>query len=165
MPVIQAMGLARNVSDLLMVRQVWHVHSVFLNGFNLENEDERIFVGTAKNGKLPFGIQVANTDVTTLIASIQVNQQFEYHDGILLHHQSSIKIELSGVPQYTSKREKTEIKPSRAFFNTHFGKSKANGARFCHTRFTRATTILQPCHSATEQRYHFYRKDIALFLR
>lgn len=113
MLIIEAQRMAQNVANLLVKRETWRVHSVFTNGFNLENKDERIFIGTAKNGQLPFAIQLTMGDVTKLIATIQVNQTFRYEGGILFHQQ--FQLTLTGATQYTSKREKTEIRLNPTF--------------------------------------------------
>lgn len=91
MSMIQAQRMAQNVANLLVEHQTWRVHSVFTNGFNLENEAERIFIGTTKNGQLPFAVQITSRDVTKLIAMIQANQTFQYEGGILFTNNPSFK--------------------------------------------------------------------------
>lgn len=130
MPMIQAQRMAQNVANLLVERQTWRVHSVFTNGFNLENENERIFIGTTKNGQLPFAIQITTHDVTKLIAMIQANQTFQYEGGILFHQQSKLQITLTGATQYTSKREKAEIKPNPSFLTHTLQSEKQTGLGF-----------------------------------
>ncbi|MBC6314462.1 carbamate kinase [Listeria grandensis] len=130
MPLIQATNLAQNVADLLVTDQVWRVHSIFQNGINLENAGNLIFIGTAKNGKLPFAVQIAPSDVTTLIATMRVNQQLTYEAGVLLHHASSLKIELNLTPKYTSTRKKVEIQPSPAFLSQVLQEEKQTGLGF-----------------------------------
>lgn len=125
MLIIEAQRMAQNIANLLVERQTWRVHSVFTNGFNLENEDERIFIGTAKNGQLPFAIQLTTSDVTKLIATIQVNQTFRYEGGILFHQQ--FQLTLTGATQYTSKREKIEIRPNPNFLSHVIQSEKQTG--------------------------------------
>ncbi|MBA3926098.1 carbamate kinase [Listeria sp. W9-0585] len=121
MLIIEAQRMAQNVANLLVERETWRVHSVFTNGFNLENKDERIFIGTAKNGQLPFAIQLTKSDTNKLTAAIQVNQTIQYEGGILFHQQ--FQLTLTGATQYTSKREKTEIHPNPSFL-THIVQSE-----------------------------------------
>lgn len=110
MPIIKALSMAQNVAKLLANRKVWRVHSIFTNGFNLECEEERIFIGTAKNGRLPFAIQLTNNDVSALIATIQINEVFQFDAGTLLH--PNFQIKLVDIEQYICKREKVDIHPS-----------------------------------------------------
>ncbi|MBC2161379.1 carbamate kinase [Listeria booriae] len=117
MPVIQAQNIAQNVVELLENAKTWRVHSVFNNGFNLENNGELIFVGTDKNGKLPFAIQISEIDIARSQNTIQTDQQFAYNDGWLLHHQSSIKINLATAKKYTSSRQNAELMPNPPFLN------------------------------------------------
>lgn len=130
MPMIQAQRMAQNVANLLVERQTWRVHSVFTNGFNLENEEERIFIGTTKNGQLPFAVHITTRDVTKLIAMIQANQTFQYEGGILFHQQSKLQITLTGATQYTSKREKTAIQPNPSFLTHTLQSEKQTGLSF-----------------------------------
>lgn len=130
MSIIQAQRMAQNVANLLVEHQTWRIHSVFTNGFNLENEAERIFIGTTKNGQLPFAVQITTRDVTKLIATIQANQTFQYEGGILFHQQSKLQITLTGATQYTSKREKTEIKPNSSFLTHTLQSEKQTGLGF-----------------------------------
>lgn len=51
---------------LLVRRPTGRVHSLFENGINLAMGDTLIFVGTAKNGRLPFGIQMGQESVNRL---------------------------------------------------------------------------------------------------
>ncbi|MBC1435339.1 carbamate kinase [Listeria rocourtiae] len=110
MPIIKALSMAQNVANLLANRKAWRVHSIFTNGFNLECEEERIFIGTAKNGRLPFAIQLTHNDVSALIATIQINEVFQFDAGILFH--PNFQIKLVGIEQYICKREKADIHPS-----------------------------------------------------
>lgn len=130
MSMIQSQRMAQNVANLLVERQTWRVHSVFTNGFNLENEAERIFIGTTKNGQLPFAVQITTRDVTKLIAMIQANQTFQYESGILIHQQSELQITLTGATQYTSKREKTAIQPNPSFLTHTLQSEKQTGLGF-----------------------------------
>ncbi|EUJ45537.1 hypothetical protein PRIP_06763 [Listeria riparia FSL S10-1204] len=127
MPVIQAENIAQHVVELLENAKTWHVHSVFNNGFNLENNGELIFVGTDKNGKLPFAIQISETDIARSQATIQTDQQFAYNDGWLLHHQSSIKINISTATKYTSSLQNAPIMPNPIFLNQVLQETTQNG--------------------------------------
>lgn len=47
----------------LAQRPTGRVHSIFENGINLAMGDALIFVGTTKNGRLPFGIHMGQDSV------------------------------------------------------------------------------------------------------
>ncbi|WCR24676.1 DUF2877 domain-containing protein [Paenibacillus thiaminolyticus] len=51
---------------LLAQRPTGRVHSIFENGINLAMGDALIFVGTTKNGRLPFGIHMGQDSVKRL---------------------------------------------------------------------------------------------------
>ncbi|MFL1674837.1 DUF2877 domain-containing protein [Paenibacillus dendritiformis] len=51
---------------LLAQRPAGRVHSIFENGINLAMGDALIFVGTTKNGRLPFGIHMGQDSVSRL---------------------------------------------------------------------------------------------------
>lgn len=48
------------------------VHSLFQNGLNILMGERLLFIGTDKNGKLPFGIHLHKEAVQSLLASIQM---------------------------------------------------------------------------------------------
>ena len=57
----------------------WHVHSIFKNGFNLMNDKQLLFIGTDKNGELPFAMHLTARDTKSLVKRIKVGDLFYYH--------------------------------------------------------------------------------------
>ncbi|MDU5141717.1 MAG: DUF2877 domain-containing protein [Paenibacillus dendritiformis] len=58
---------------LLARRQTGRVHSIFGNGINLSMGDALIFVGTTKNGRLPFGIHMGPESVSRLRRHVRLD--------------------------------------------------------------------------------------------
>ncbi|MCM3338943.1 DUF2877 domain-containing protein [Paenibacillus sp. MER TA 81-3] len=54
------------LAALLSRRPIGRVHSIFENGINLAMGDALVFVGTTKNGRLPFGIHMGQESVRRL---------------------------------------------------------------------------------------------------
>ena len=57
----------------------WQVHSIFKNGFNLMNEKQLLFIGTDKNGELPFALHLTARDTKSLLKKIEIGNVFFYH--------------------------------------------------------------------------------------
>lgn len=51
------------------------VHSIFHNGWNIRMGDGLIFIGTTKNGQLPFGIHLEDKQVPKLISMLQQDEE------------------------------------------------------------------------------------------
>lgn len=58
---------------LLSRKRFGHVHSLFDNGINVAMGDELIFIGTTKNGRLPFGIHMGLDHVRKLRQSVSLH--------------------------------------------------------------------------------------------
>lgn len=60
-----------NIPLFLIDNEKGTVHSLFQNGMNIRMGDRIIFIGTMKNGRLPFGIHLQNDVVCELLQFIQ----------------------------------------------------------------------------------------------
>lgn len=68
---------------------IWQPHSEFTNGVNLVNEDgELLFIGTDKNGELPFGIHLTFRDLTYFKSELSKTSRFCYQDLIFYHQEN-----------------------------------------------------------------------------
>ncbi len=63
-------GYSYLVPLLLSNKRNGFVHSRFANGFNIKMEDSLIFIGTNKNGLLPFGIHLPAEDTTFAVSTV-----------------------------------------------------------------------------------------------
>lgn len=61
----------RNIPLFLIENPSGSVHSRFQNGLNIRMGERLFFIGTDKNGKLPFGIHLQNEAIQKLLSSIQ----------------------------------------------------------------------------------------------
>ncbi|MGB6179533.1 DUF2877 domain-containing protein [Carnobacterium sp.] len=59
----------------------WSVHSIFKNGFNLMNDQQLLFVGTDKNGELPFALHLTARDTSAVLKEIKIGDFF-YFDHV-----------------------------------------------------------------------------------
>lgn len=97
---IQADGMySLAVHSLLHAGEPGYVHSVFQNGWNIRMGDGLIFIGTTKNGRLPFGIHLEDRQVAELIPLIKKDETVRYDIDMssLLFSSFSIKLD----PQQT----------------------------------------------------------------
>lgn len=71
-----------------------HVHSVFKNGLNIRMGDHLFFIGTTKNGRLPFGIHldqqliqllVSETKVDTPVVWREADKQLQLENGLIIN--------------------------------------------------------------------------------
>lgn len=56
----------------------WYVHSIFKNGLNLINENRLLFIGTDKNGSLPFALHLSFKDTKELLKVVEIGALFLY---------------------------------------------------------------------------------------
>ncbi|MED3549878.1 DUF2877 domain-containing protein [Cytobacillus praedii] len=61
----------RNIPLFLIENPIGSVHSLFQNGLNIRMGGRLFFIGTDKNGKLPFGIHLQKDAIQRLLSSIQ----------------------------------------------------------------------------------------------
>lgn len=80
----------QSIPLFLINNQSGSVHSVFQNGLNILMNERLFFIGTVKNGKLPFGIHLNREAVQMLISSIHMpssvcwdkeNEQLIFENG------------------------------------------------------------------------------------
>lgn len=67
---------SQNIEQLSKSSQRWYVHSLFQNGFNLSNGKHLVFIGTDKNGELPFAINLSDFHAKSLLKQIKQNDIF-----------------------------------------------------------------------------------------
>lgn len=73
---IQADGVcSAAVLPLLHSGKLGCLHSIFHNGWNIRMGDGLIFIGTTKNGQLPFGIHLEDKQVPKLISMLQHDEE------------------------------------------------------------------------------------------
>lgn len=68
---------------LLCENNIGHVHSIFANGFNIKMGDSLIFIGTKKNGLLPFGVHLTPEDTSRAISHLTINENVFWNENIL----------------------------------------------------------------------------------
>jgi len=68
---------------LLCEKKIGHVHSIFANGFNIKMGDSLIFIGTKKNGLLPFGIHLTSEDTSRAISHLTINENVFWNEDVL----------------------------------------------------------------------------------
>ncbi|MGY3777945.1 DUF2877 domain-containing protein [Isobaculum melis] len=85
----------------------WSVHSVFENGFNLISDQRLLFIGTEKNGTLPFAIHLSARDIKAILPLIKKGQTFtrEHQAWLALEIPCTISLQYAG--HYQTKLEPT----------------------------------------------------------
>ncbi|ASR48835.1 hypothetical protein B4V02_20105 [Paenibacillus kribbensis] len=86
------------LTAFLSRRPIGRVHSIFENGINLAMEDELIFVGTTKNGRVPFGIHMGQESVRRLRFYVRCNDEVVARTPDMLqfcHPQYPVTLDLS----------------------------------------------------------------------
>lgn len=95
-PLIQASGAySLTVPPLLQTDEPGYVHSIFKNGWNIRCGDRLIFIGSRKNGELPFGIHLEDELVPRLISLLRMGEPFLYdrEASILLFSAFAIQLD------------------------------------------------------------------------
>ncbi|WP_217587216.1 DUF2877 domain-containing protein [Lentibacillus saliphilus] len=87
-----------------------NVHSVFNNGLNIQMGDNLFFIGTDKNGQLPFGMHLETADVHQLVSIITANDRVEWHPAKqeLIFPAYGITITLTKGRSFMNKLERQE---------------------------------------------------------
>lgn len=73
---------------------VWYVHSLFKNGVNLSNGTDLLFIGTDKNGELPFAVHLSQFQLQNLIPKLRLNQAFTFQQNEWFSEDQTIRISL-----------------------------------------------------------------------
>lgn len=81
----------------------WSLHSIFENGFNLISENRLLFIGTEKNGTLPFAIHLSARDIKTLLPLLKKGQLFSLNQQELKALDSTCTISLKYADLYQIK--------------------------------------------------------------
>ncbi|WP_267934114.1 DUF2877 domain-containing protein [Paenibacillus profundus] len=82
------------LAALLSRRPSGYVHSIFENGINLAMGDALVFVGTAKNGRLPFGIHMGQESVRRLRFYVRRNDVIAGTPDIIQFHHPTYPLTL-----------------------------------------------------------------------
>lgn len=101
---IQADGeYSKAVPPLLQTGESGYVHSIFKNGWNVRSGDGLIFIGSRKNGQLPFGIHLEDSLVPQLISLVSMGETVLYDRAASALLFSSFAIKLDPLQAYDSR--------------------------------------------------------------
>lgn len=109
-------GYSSLIPLLLFSKGNGTVHSRFTNGFNIKMGDSLIFIGTTKNGLLPFGIHLSENDTTYAVSSVNNGESVLWNEKT-----NSIefqKITISLVKAIRFQNELIELKNEQVFKNS-----------------------------------------------
>lgn len=109
-------GYSNLIPLLLFSKGNGTVHSRFTNGFNIKIGDSLIFIGTTKNGLLPFGIHLSENDTTYAVSSVNNGESVLWNEKT-----NSIefqKITISLVKAIRFQNELIELKNEQVFKNS-----------------------------------------------
>lgn len=109
-------GYSNLIPLLLFSKGNGTVHSRFTNGFNIKMGDSLIFIGTTKNGLLPFGIHLSENDTTYAVSSVNNGESVLWNEKT-----NSIefqKITISLVKAIRFQNELIELKNEQVFKNS-----------------------------------------------
>lgn len=90
--VVKVEEYEQHIPLLLATQPVGSVHSVFHNGVNIRMGEQLFFIGTTRNGQLPFGIHLSQHAVREVLETIHLDsvitwkpdqQRFVIDDGLL----------------------------------------------------------------------------------
>ncbi|WP_052124047.1 DUF2877 domain-containing protein [Ureibacillus manganicus] len=73
-------GYSYLIPLLLFKKEKAFVHSRFTNGFNIKMGDSLIFIGTTKNGQLPFGIHLPEYDTALAVTSVNNGEAVQWNE-------------------------------------------------------------------------------------
>ncbi|MDY0393302.1 hypothetical protein RWE15_01245 [Virgibacillus halophilus] len=76
--VIYAEEYHEHIPLLLTGSQFGVVHSIFNNGFNIKIDKNLYFIGTTKNGSLPFGIHLQHNALRKLLADLTLEESVKW---------------------------------------------------------------------------------------
>lgn len=97
----------------LAISQEGAIHSIFNNGFNIRMGTRLLFIGTIKNGKLPFGMHMEADQIKPLVTSVSQNAEvvWEAQEGTLTIEENHIKILVKGDGAFMNTIEKMSSHP------------------------------------------------------
>lgn len=75
---IYVQKISEQLEMKLMKRHHWKVHSIFKNGLNLISGKELLFIGTDKNGELPFAVHLSFKDTKEILKKVNIGDPFTY---------------------------------------------------------------------------------------
>lgn len=73
-------GYSHLIPLLLFKKGKGTVHSRFTNGLNIKMGDSLIFIGTTKNGLLPFGIHLSERDTALAVSSVNNGEAVSWNE-------------------------------------------------------------------------------------
>lgn len=68
--------MSKELKDTINIYDLWTVHSLFKNGLNLISGNNLLFIGTDKNGSLPFALHLSFKDTKEVLKAVKVGDQF-----------------------------------------------------------------------------------------
>lgn len=79
--VVEAEEYEQGIPQVLAAEPTGSVHSVFQNGVNFRMGERLFFVGTTKNGQLPFGIHMSSLAVQKVLETIRKDSLVVWHSA------------------------------------------------------------------------------------
>ncbi|RHW34658.1 DUF2877 domain-containing protein [Lysinibacillus yapensis] len=89
------------------------IHSRFANGFNIKLGDSLVFIGTNKNGLLPFGIHLGEAETRTAVSSVNNSDSAVWNQKTNSLEFQTFTISLEKAKQY--KTVLTKLKSEQVF--------------------------------------------------
>lgn len=134
---------AAAIPPILYQRRIGRVHSVFQNGCNLCFGDHLVFIGSVKNGRLPFGIHLSVDQVQQMIRIVQPNElvHFQSENETLYFQSSGCQIILKSAQIFSNPipngfiGQRQYLWHVRSFFIAIIKSGKQNGFDIDLTRF------------------------------
>lgn len=122
-----------NIPLFLINNKKGTVHSIFNNGMNIRMGERLFFIGTTKNGRLPFGIHLHNDVVHELLQSIHSPSSISWKEKTaeLFFESANVHINLKSGTPYSNKinEHKNHYEPSTLYFKEMITTLVENGEK------------------------------------
>lgn len=134
---------AAAIPPILYQRRIGRVHSMFQNGINLRFGDHLVFIGSVKNGRLPFGIHLSVDQVQQMMKIVQPNElvHFQSENETLYFQSSGCLIILMSAQIFSNPipigfmGQRQSLCHVRSFFTSIIKSGKQNGFDIDLSRF------------------------------
>ncbi|MDQ0175415.1 oxamate carbamoyltransferase subunit AllH family protein [Bacillus chungangensis] len=134
---------AAAIPPILHQCRTGRVHSVFQNGCNLRFGDHLVFIGSVKNGRLPFGIHFSVDQVQQMMRIVQRNElvHFQSENETLYFQSSGCEIILKSAQIFSNPipigfmDQRQSLWHVRSFFTSIIKSGKQNGFDMDLARF------------------------------
>ena len=103
--ILHATEYQQQIPFYLAKHPVCTIHSTFQNGLNIKSGHRLFFIGTVKNGRLPFGIHLSQEDLHRLLNGINENStvSWEPNDRSLSFGETETVVSLVGADPFDCK--------------------------------------------------------------